>query len=84
MKGADTEKDKKLGELMAIFQGRDPQQTEIMNKIVAIMEETRMYLKSINLQGTVNAARNDQIDNTTAEGTGKVMKSDASAGGGLT
>jgi len=69
---------------MAIFQGRDPQQTEIMNKIVAIMEETRMYLKSINLQGTVNAARNDQIDNTTAEGTGKVMKSDASAGGGLT
>ena len=81
MKGADTEKDKKLDELTAIFQNRDPQQTEIMNKIVSIMEETRMYLKSINLQGTINAARNDQIDSTTAEGTGKVMKSDPSGGG---
>lgn len=76
MKGADSEKDKKIKEFTDIFQGKDPQQIQYMSDMRDFTKGVAQYMKDsaeifagmkvfmtkLNDQSNNNQARNDIID----------------------
>lgn len=66
MQGQMLEKDKKLQEFTAIFQGKDPE-------LKQILQEIRDFMKKLSEQSQTNQTRNETIDKDTSEKKGNVM-----------
>ncbi len=74
LEGTIKEKDQKLTDYMTIFQNRNPELVEFMEKIEVLMADIHTFMKQLNTKVQTNQARNENIDEATDKETGKIMR----------
>jgi len=67
IEGQLIEKDKKIAELITIFQGRDPE-------LVQILRDIKDFMKKLEGQSKTNQTRNEKIDVATDKEEGHVLR----------
>jgi chromosome segregation ATPase len=88
MKGANTEKDKKIVELTEMLQGRNPEQEQYMESMrqftqgvavymrdsAEILNGLRIFMSELNRKSQTNQTRNENIDASTVKNRGHLLR----------
>jgi hypothetical protein len=88
MKGANTEKDKKIVELTEMLQGRNPEQEQYMESMrqftqgvavymrdsAEILNGLRTFMSELNRKSQINQTRNENIDASTVKNRGHLLR----------